>query len=181
MAITIPSERGEPIIKIFESLEELKAETGQSACHGFFDAKANTILATADSVAHEVGHFLDFKSGGLKDPSKEKDPQKKAAVALRNEIVAVVFAFAKCGEGGTSLNYEIRFMEWLHYSRKSGDFGPHPQKNLSEFSFSEIQALANWLVQIEHAWFDRLSHFFRTYLLDEQSVSTYGRNFLRLK
>jgi len=180
MSITIPSEKGQPTIRVFESLEEFHTETKQSVCHGFFDTKANMILATADSVAHEIGHYLDLKSGAFKNPDKETHPVKKIKACLRNEIVAILFAFTKCGDGGTSLSYELQFLQWLQFFRKAERFGPQPEKEISDFGLKEIQNLADWLVKPDHPWFNRLCHFFQTYLATEQNISTYGRNSVRL-
>lgn len=176
----IPAEGDHPTIKVFESLDELARETGQSVCHGFFDVRAYTIMATADSVAHEIGHFLDIKSKKFKDLSKATSLSEKIEASLRNEIVAVLFAYSKCLEGGTSLSYETQFIEWLKHSRKHLDFGPHPKKELSKFSFREIQDLAEWLTDPKQSWFKRLTHFFRSYLADEARILTYGQKSLRL-
>lgn len=181
MPIVIPSQNGQPVVRIFESLQELEQETGQSGYHGLFDANTNTILATADSVAHEIGHYLDFKSGLLKNVTEISDPTKKKEASLRNEIVAILFAYTKCGEGGTCLTYEARFLEWLAFTRKSKEFGPSAEKNLSELTFKEIQELATWLVSSEHSWFERLEFFFKGYLTDERSFVTYGERSTRLR
>ncbi|MDB5037640.1 MAG: hypothetical protein JWQ35_1168 [Bacteriovoracaceae bacterium] len=181
MAFTIPTEKGEPTIKVFESVKELQAETGQTVCHGFFDAESNMIIATADSVAHEVGHYLDFKSGKLKVLKNSASPIKKIEACLRNEIVAILFAYTKCGEGGASLIYEVRFLEWLRFTRRSQKFGPHAERSLLELNLKEIQDLADWVTLSEHSWFDRLNYFFKNYLADDQTILTYGQNSIKLK
>lgn len=180
MAFTIPPQGGQPTIKVFDSLDELQSETGQRTCHGFFDARSNTIFATADSIAHEVGHFLDVKSGKFKDPDRLQSSIEKIEACLRNEIVAVLFAYTKCGEGGTSLIHEARFIEWLRFSRKAQAFGPSPEASLGDLDFKQIQELGTWISASEHPWFDRIKTFFKTYLVDEAKILTYAHKSIRI-
>lgn len=175
MPIRIPPRGDDPQILIFDSAEELQKETGQSVAHGYFDPKSNSIFATADSVAHEIGHYLDFKSGRLKSAANHLSVEQKTAFRLRNEVVAILFAYAKCGDGGASLPYEYQFIKWLRFMRTEVErFGPHHETPMEKLKLAEIQNLADWLTDHEHPWFERLRHFFQTYLVDEDVHMTYG-------
>ncbi len=175
MSLRIPPLGDQPTIIVFDSPQELQAETGQSLCHGLFDPKKNTILATADSVAHEIGHYLDFKSGQFRIVSSHFSSEEKISARLRNEIVAILFAYAKVGEGGTSLSYEWQFVKWLMFMRANVNrFGPHTDISLNNLKLEQIQEIADWLTNHEHPWFARLKFFFGSYLTDEDAHQTYG-------
>lgn len=169
----IPREGETPLIRLFSSLEEMKNETGRKFSHGTFDPTTNTILATLDSLAHEIGHYRDFRSGRLRNPSLMSNSQARIEARLRNEIVAILFASTKIGDAGTSLPYEIEFMTWLEFMRKK-DFGPHSGATLKDLQLSQIQDLAEFLADANSGWFEKLEYLFRDYLGSEHEVLTYA-------
>jgi hypothetical protein len=174
MARVIPPLKDEPTIKVFDTIQELTADTGYQGYHGIYDPKANMILATADSLPHEIGHYRDYRSGRMRIVSRIEDPLLRAEARLRNEIVAIMFAYAKVGEGGTSLEHEYRFLQWIEFMRKGKTFGPHCAKKFNQFTLGEMQDFAEWLVMHEHPWFSRLEYMFRSYLTNEMLTLTYG-------
>jgi hypothetical protein len=174
--IEIPRNGDIPLIKLYHDLDELQRETGQTVFHGIFDANKNMILATIDSVAHEIGHYKDFRSGKLINILEISDPMERVSARIRNEMVAIIFASSRAGDGGTSLEYEINFLSWLDYQRShEKKFGPHFDKEISSLKLNEIQELSDWLSAPTQSWFERLQIIFKSYLLDEFEVMTYGR------
>jgi hypothetical protein len=172
--LQIPREGDTPLIKLFQNVEELQRETGQRVFHGIFDPTTNTILATIDSVAHEVGHYRDLKSGRLRNISAITEPHKKMEARLRNEIVAILFASSKCGDAGTSLPYEIDFLSWLDFTRKQSAFGPAAELEMKDLKLNQIQDLADYIADSSQPWFEKLEYIFRQYLGDEHEVLTYN-------
>jgi len=168
----IPPHGDQPLIRVFDNSDELQKATGHRVCHGYFDAKENLIVATADSVAHEIGHFKDFRSGRMKVVGEIDDPQERIEARLRNEIVAILFSYAKCGQGGATLKHEVKFLDWIRYLANREDHSLL-QRKIESLKFSEIQDLAEWLTLSTQSWFDRLQFIFRSYLTDEQFVLTY--------
>jgi len=175
----IEARADEPKIQICESLAELEQITGLRNIHGFFDAEKNLIVATSDSLAHEVAHFKDYRSGRMLFLSQISDPLQRVEAKLRNEIVAILFAYTKSGTGGASLSYEHQFMRWLEFIRASETALPHGDTSLSNLKFSQIQDLAETLCQHHHAWFARLEILFGSYLKDEHLTLTYGQSPIR--
>ncbi|MBN8554192.1 MAG: hypothetical protein J0L93_02010 [Deltaproteobacteria bacterium] len=174
--IEIPRNGDTPLIKLFQSLKELQTHTGETTFHGIFDANQNMILATIDSVAHEIGHYKDFRSGKLKNVSDIQDAQLRISARMRNEIVAILFASSRAGDGGTSIDYEIDFISWLDFQRsREKNFGPSSSKKLSDLKFNEIQELADWLSIPTQIWFKKLQLIFKNYLNNERELMTYGR------
>lgn len=172
--IEVPANGEEPRIRIYENKEELERETGMKTVHGYFDPKENIIIATLDTVAHEVGHYLDFKHGGLKIAAQLKDPIERSQAKMRNEIVAILYAHKKLGGKGKYLPHEVDFLEWLYFMKsQKKDFGPHAEIPYEKLSVSQIQEIANWVVLSEHEWFQKLEHIFRAYLQEENMALTY--------
>lgn len=171
----VPREGETPLIKLFQTVSELQKETGQRVFHGIYDSSTNTIMATIDSVAHEIGHYRDFKSGRLVNPADLSDPQRRIEARIRNEIVAILYASTKVGDAGTALEYEIEFLTWLEYMRKTSNFGPHHHRNLSDLTLKEIQDIADFTSNAETPWFERLEYLFREYLSSEHEILTYNK------
>ena len=174
MVRTVSPTGSEPTLQIFDTLTELRSTTGHQGYHGFFDPRQNTIIATADSLPHEIGHYRDFKSGRMANTSTLLDKKLRAEGRIRNEIVAILFAYSKVGEGGTALEYEYRLIQWIEFMRKDQCFGPHTSKDLKEFTLSEIQDFAEWVVMHEHPWYARLEYLFRAYIADELTALNYS-------
>lgn len=166
-------------MKIFRSFEELRLETGEKLTHGYFDPETNTIVATLDSCAHEIGHYRDFKSGRLRRILPTDSPTARAQGRMRNEIVAILFAAQKVSPGPQLLRYERDFIEWFLFSveKKQFDAFVKPEilaQPLKNWALSDIQDLADWVVKEEHPWFERLEFIFRHYLQDEHITLTYS-------
>lgn len=172
--IQIPRDGDTPLIKLFQTLEELQRETGQKVAHGFYDPTTNTILATIDSVAHEIGHYRDLKSGRIKNVTEIQDTAKRIEARIRNELVAILFASAKCGGGGAHFGYEVDFLVWLDFMRGQESFGPHSGTHIKDLKLSEIQDLADFLADQNQQWFSKLEYIFRHYLGEEHEVLTYS-------
>lgn len=172
--LEIPAKGDQPHIKLYENLDELAEHTGQRVQHGYFDAQNRMIVATLDSVAHEIGHYKDFQSGKLKSLRGISDPSERVQATLRNEIVAILFARTKMGPQAKFLEHEIALQEWLQFMRAQNKFGPHGGTALDDLSFAQIQDFAEWVVKLEHPWFQRLEYIFRHYLQEDHMPVTYG-------
>lgn len=172
--IQIPREGDTPLIKLFQTIEELQRETGQKVFHGIYDPKSNTIMATIDSVAHEVGHYRDLRSGRLRNIQEISNQEKRIEARIRNEIVAILFASSKCGDAGTAIPYEIEFMTWLDYTRARSTHWPHATKSLKDLKLNEMQDLADFVSDSHQPWFEKLEFIFREYLGQEHDVLTYS-------
>jgi len=175
----VPPIGDEPRMKLFRSFEELRLETGEKLTHGYFDPQTNTIVATLESCAHEIGHFKDFKSGRLRAASLKDSPSSRAESRIRNEIVAVLFSAQKIKPGPHLLRYEADFLDWFFFAqdRKHFDIFARPEflsQPLKEWKFSDVQDFADWVVKEEHAWFERLEFIFRHYLQSEHITLTYS-------
>lgn len=187
MALEIPSEAGMPAVKICNSPEEVQSEANIKLCHGFYDPQRNLIIATADSVAHEIGHFRDIKSGRFKKISTDAsglNTERLAAAScrdtiadkMRNELVAILFAFSKCGIGGTTLEHEYKLMSWIQFQHSKNQFERFNSKPISNWTLGEIQDATEWIVRPEHAWRERLEFLFKGYLLDDHLSFKYSPN-----
>ena len=172
--VEIPAEGDQPRIQLFETVDELREHTGQNICHGYFDAANKLIVATYDSVAHEIGHYRDFQSGKLRVIQAITDPTLKMEAILRNEIVACLYARTKLGANAATMEHEAAFLEWISFMREQKAFGPHTGTSLDDLKLSQIQEIAEWVVDSSHPWFRRLEFIFRHYLLDFQVTLTYG-------
>ncbi len=164
---------GYPRIHVCESLAELEKLTGLKLCHGFFDPQKFEIYATADSIAHEVGHVKDISSGLYRSPAQEVDALGRATALLRNETVAILFAYSKMGIGAANLPHEVKLVDWLLFETKRKSFAKDIQ--FESASMSAIQNFAQWLVEPEHAWRRHLEFIFRGYLINEQETLWYNR------
>jgi len=183
MVVVEPKE-GEPRLKLFESLDELRRETGQAHTHGYFDPATNTIVATIESCAHEIGHWKDFQTGRMKMVNDQLPPSQKAQNRMRNEIVAILFGAQKVKLGAHALDYEKAYLEWFDfmlYRKRFEDF-MRPEvlaKTFKDWTLSEIQDFADWVVKEEHEWFERLEFIFRHYLQDAHLTLTYSKKSAR--
>ncbi len=177
--VEVPAQGDEPRMRLFESLDELSRETGQSVSHGYFDATNNMIVATLDSCAHEVGHYRDWKSGRMKFVKADDLPLVKAQGRMRNEIVAIIFAHQKVPSHKGLLDYELGFIEWFLFMLKRNKFETFMRPELcrrpiDQWMLSDIQDMAEWLVREDHEWFERLEFIFRHYNVDTHLTLTYG-------
>lgn len=174
MSLEIPTLNGMPTVKIFNSQQEIEAETHIKLCHGFYDPSKNLILATADSVAHEIGHFRDIRSGKFKELCANQSRNDVIEAKMRNELVAILFSYSKCGIGGTTLEHEYKLMSWLLFQHQKNHLGDFNQKPIQEWTLTEIQDASDWLVKHEHPWRERLEFLFKGYLIDQHISLTYS-------
>jgi hypothetical protein len=177
--VEVEPKEGEPRLRLFESLEELRRETGETHTHGYFDPATNTIVATLDSCAHELGHWKDYQSGRMRMVQPALDGLERAQSRMRNEIVAILFAAQKVTPGPQLLDYERNFCDWFLFMLKKQKFSDfmRPEvlsKTFSAWSFSEIQDFSEWVVKEHHDWFERLEFIFRHYLQDTHVALTYS-------
>lgn len=173
-----PQKEGEPYLKLFSTYEEMSRVTGQKHSHGYFDPQTNTVVATLDSCAHEIGHFRDFKSGRMRMVDLQATPLARAQGRMRNEIVAILFAFQRVPSNPNLLPYEREFLEWFQFmlSRKRLESWMRPevvQKRLPDWSLSDLQDVAEFLIKEDSEWFEKLEYIFRHYLQDAHVTVTY--------
>ncbi len=177
--VEVPAQGDEPRMRLFESLDELAGETGQNVSHGYFDATQNMIVATLDSCAHEVGHYRDWKSGRMAFIKPEDSALIRAQKRMRNEIVAILFAYQKVPSHPGLLDYEKNFLEWFLFTLKRNTFEKFSRPEIcrrpfDQWMLSDIQDMAEWLVREDHGWFERLEFIFRHYNVDTHLTLTYG-------
>ncbi len=165
----------EPLIQLCENQAELEALCGCKGLHGFFDPERNLIVSTADSLAHEIGHYRDYRSGKMKRASDISDPLERAEIRLRNEIVAVLFAYSKAGEGGVAQAYEFEFIRWCESLIQNEPALKKFSKDLKKISFIEMQEIAEILANSSKNWFARLEFLFASYLQSEHFLLTYSK------
>jgi len=158
----IPPRETEPEIFLFESLEDLREELGHSHTHGLYDSVKNRIYATWDSLPHEIAHFKDFRSGKLRTIRKITDPKEKVRTLLRNEMLAVLYAWQKLAKPSSFLSYEKEFLEAVYYFIENQSASN--MKSLDHFSFSELQEFADKLASPEHPLFEKFKVLFSHYL-----------------
>jgi len=172
--IDVPAKGDEPQMKLYRDLSELQAATGEQVTHGWFDPSTNTIVATLESSAHEIGHYMDFKSGRMALSSSTDSPLLRAQKRLRNEIVAILFAAQKISGQKHLLPYERDFLDWFEFMLKRNEFFDQtPMLPFGEWSLKQIQDFAEFSVKDEHPWFERLEYIFRHYLHDVHWPVTY--------
>ncbi len=176
MLLVEPQKPGEPRLQLYESIQELRKDTGQKVSHGYFDAANNTVVATLYSVAHELGHFHDYRSGKMKVIASIKNKTEKSSARIRNEIVAILYARSKVKAKEHFLDYEQEFLDWFLFNRASKTFGPHPEFEIENLKIEKIQEISDWVVLKDRPWLEKLRHIFRHYLLDEQPSLTYHRS-----
>ena len=164
---------GFPRIHVCQNAEEMEKISGIKLCHGFFDPKKFEIYATADSIAHEVGHVKDISSGLFRSASTDLDSSQRATWLMRNEAVAIFFAFSKVGIGGANLPHEAHLINWIEFQTKKKSF--EKLCDLKNASFDEIQKFASWLTEPAHSWRKHLEFIFRAYLINEQETLWYNR------
>lgn len=175
--VEIPGINGEPTIKIFDDLKELRSQCGEKLTHGYFDPSQNLILATVASVAHEIGHYRDFKSGKMKPLSSLLSSEDRSNQIIRNEIVAILFSYQRVSDRYGLITYERDFIEWVVYQwDRAKEFGLWKSKaaHVSQLKFGDLQDLAAWLVEPQHPWADQLKIMFATYLKSETEIMMYS-------
>jgi hypothetical protein len=174
--LEIPGVNGEPTIKIFDNISELQKHCGEKLTHGYFDPRQNLIIATVASVAHEIGHYRDFKSGRMKLIPEELSSEERVRLRIRNEIVAILFAYQRVSDQYGLLPYEREMIEWIvfHWERSKpfAKWRAHAA-HVSQLRFEEIQDLSDWLLQPEHNWGEKLRKIFYAYLKTENEMMTY--------
>lgn len=148
--------KGEPEILLFENLEELQKELGHSVTHGLYDSQTNRIYATTASVAHELGHYKDRKSGRMILVNQNLSEDDREYAILRNELVAILYSWHKQAVVENFLPHEREVLELIFFY--------HPDFDFSHIQFSEIQDLAEELLKTNSKAFGRLKHLFKHYL-----------------
>lgn len=154
-----PQEPGDPEIYVFDSQEELQAYLGYPQVHGLYDSKQNKIYATWDSLAHEIAHYKDQRSGRFRNPDIYQKNEKTFA-HIRNEAVAILYAWQKSANPDQYLSFEKEFLEIVYFALENE---AHSFGELKTLRFSELQDLADWLCQEHHIWAGRLKHLFSHY------------------
>jgi hypothetical protein len=167
-----PQKPGDPLLQVYDSIDELSTAIGQNQSHGFFDPRSNTIVATWDSVAHELGHFKDFQSGRMKNPRLATKPEEQASATIRNEIVAILYSHQKTGVPSGLLAYETDFLEWFYLEQKRKQFSQWPEE-FKDWTFPQIQDFAEWAAHPQRDWCARLEFIFRDYLTQHHFMLTY--------
>jgi len=166
----IPPNGDEPEIWLFERASDLREQLGHAQTHGMYDPKENRIYATWKSLPHEIAHFKDFKSGKMKKVSEIKNPEQKKEAQLRNEILAVIYAWQKKQDLDAFLTHEKEFLECLYYmiEKKLLEI----DRELEKLSFKELQNLAEKVATKENPLFEKIEALFAHYL--DKGEATYG-------
>ena len=159
-------------------MEEIETIAGQKFCHGVYLPASNTIVATADSIAHEIAHFRDIQSGKFMNPLSMTTEEDRRAAKIGNENIAILFSFQKCGHGGAHLQHEKRFTDWIQFNWPSisKDYPSVAKSNLHELKFSDLQSFSSWLVEQKHPWREQLEFYFRSYLAEPSTTFLYSRD-----
>lgn len=144
-----------PKIYLYESLQELRDQLQYPYTHGLYEPEKNCIHATYDSLAHEIAHFKDYTSGAWRNSPTETLP-------LRNELVAVLFAWKQHPKPSAFLKHEQEFLEWYFYMNESKKLPGDP--SLRSLSFKEIQKLADDITHSKTRSFQKPKKLFRHYL-----------------
>lgn len=168
---TIPAEKNLPEIYLFETRAELEEHLKSKNISGAFSSSENRIYATKESLAHELAHYRDFQSGRMPKLHAESPEIEKTKALVRNEIVAVSFAWQKLGNPDTLLKHEKEFLElyyFLHDRRSLKNLRP-----IEEMSFDEIQNLADELSDEAHPYFEKTQYLFKHYLDASHRQTTY--------
>lgn len=156
----------QPEIYLYESIEELRGALGYPHVHGLYEPSKNRIHATPISLAHELAHFKDHLSGNFKDP-KNYQGEKRIQAHIRNESVAILFAWLKQAQLKNFLDYEKEFLDLAYYAANT----LNPPKDINGFKFDEIQSFIDWLCLTEHSWYQRLRKIFEHYWKEKESYS----------
>ncbi|PIR23706.1 MAG: hypothetical protein COV44_01390 [Deltaproteobacteria bacterium CG11_big_fil_rev_8_21_14_0_20_45_16] len=159
----IPAQADEPEIILFSSLSELTSYLGYPCTHGLFDAKQNKIYATKQSLAHEIAHFKDFKSRRMKSIGAMKTEEDKISAVLRNEMVAILYAWSRKPEPQDFLKHEKELLEAFYYC-KDNQIIEGLKKELEDMSFKEIQALAETLSSPNFELYPKFKTLFHHYM-----------------
>jgi len=159
----IPAQADEPEIILFSSLSELTEHLGYPCTHGFFDPKKNKIYATKQSLAHEIAHFKDFRSGRMCSLGSLKDEEAKISAILRNEMVAILYAWSRKPEPQDFLKHEKEFLEAYYFCKETGLIIGF-EKEIEAMSFKEIQFLAENLSSSSFVLYPKFKNLFHHYM-----------------
>lgn len=168
---TIPADKDLPEIYLFESKEELEKYMESKNISGAFSAADNRVYATKESLAHELAHFKDHKSGKMPRPNATNSKEETTKALVRNEIVAVAYSWQKLGTPEILLKHEKEFLElyyFLHERRSLNNLKP-----IEELSFAEIQSLAEELSDNSHPYFEKTKYLFEHYIDASHRQITY--------
>lgn len=164
----LPAQEGLPEIVLYDSLEELRKALGQPLTHGLYDKEQHRIHATAQSLAHEIAHFKDFKSGRLVSTESINDPAQRRRARIRNEMVAIIFAWIKTREVSVLPEHEKKFLEWLYLMIDSGRLTP--EEPLETMSFQSIQNFAERILNEAKDQERVLAQIFKHYLKEPERI-----------
>ena len=156
----------QPEIYLYESIEELRSVLGYPHVHGLYEPSKNRIHATPISLAHELAHFKDHLSGDFKDPENYQGEERIQA-HIRNEAVAILYAWLKQAQTKNFLDYEKEFLYLAYFASSSLT----PPKDINLFKFSDIQKFIDWLCSPEHSWYPRLRKIFEHYWKEKEAYS----------
>ena len=156
----------QPEIYLYESIEELRSVLGYPHVHGLYEPSKNRIHATPISLAHELAHFKDHLSGDFKDPENYQGEERIQA-HIRNEAVAILYAWLKQAQTKNFLDYEKEFLDLAYFASSSLT----PPKDINLFKFSDIQKFIDWLCSPEHSWYPRLRKIFEHYWKEKEAYS----------
>lgn len=158
-----PADGQLPEIWLFESPAELRECLGHASSYGAYFPEENRIYALESSLAHEVAHFKDHKSGRMKNPRELPDPKSRRKARLRNEIVAILYSWQKTAQVENLKAHEKSFLEWFYFLLENKKL-TLPKDEFENLHFSELQEIAERLVTESSEWSIQLEVFFEHYL-----------------
>lgn len=164
----------EPDIFLFDEVTELQKELGYPRVEGLYEAQKNVIYATRESLAHEIAHYKDLKSGRYIDWQSLSRTQDRQTAQIRNELVAILYAWKKSGKTRDFKDFEKEVIEFFYFQIEQSRIGPHFE-NLDEVSFSQIQDIAEEFAQPDFPGRDRLKQLLEHYIQLSESVMKYSR------
>lgn len=165
----------EPDIWLYDKASDLQAHWGYPAVNGFFDLATNTIHATRDSLAHEIAHFKDIQSGRFVDWQKTSlSLCDQTSAQIRNEVVAIVYAWRKNAEPEKFSKFEKELLELIYHILDTEHF-PYDNRDLASLKFSEIQDLADWISKPERGFRPKLEQIFGHYIQIGKTSQAYGK------
>lgn len=153
----------EPDVYLYDTVEELRQELGYPFVSGLFDDEANVIHATRESLAHEIAHFKDKKSGRYLNWQELKSPEERRRAQIRNELVAILYSWKKMAEPQFFHAFEQEILELFYYQIDQG-FLPERAGQLSDLTFSDIQDFAELWLQNSSANLAKLESCLSHYL-----------------
>jgi hypothetical protein len=174
MKIVTPVRPGQPEIYLYETIDELRDHLGYPHVHGLYEPSKNRIHATPNSLAHEFAHFKDHATGAFRDP-EQLEGEKKIQAFIRNEAVAILFAWLKQPRVENFLSFEKEFLDLAYFASKHVE----PRIDINNIVFHEMQKYVDWLCQADHSWHPRLKKIFEHYWKETEAYSKSLRiNFL---